>query len=163
MKKPALYAVLIIFVLISMPLRNSSGEEITSGGEQPAPAVPAENIPSAVPAVQEPERDPFAVPFDGRQMAGQTDSEMPVAVDLKFEGVGIGPGDAFAVLNGDVYYEGEEKNRIKVVKVRKQEVELLVDGMPRTMKVAPEEEIKRLRNRKEQKTKRAGTPAQAPA
>lgn len=162
MRKTAICAVWIIFVLASIPLRSVLADEALPG-EIPAEEIaPGEDIPNITPPVQEIERDPFASPFEGSEVVAPVPGEGAAPIEIKFDGVGIGPGDAFAILNGDIYYEGEEKNGIKVIRVGKQEVELLADGIPQTVKLVLEDEIKRLEKRKQQKTGVKETLAQDP-
>lgn len=109
------------------------------------------------------DRDPFQSPIEEAPIVVPVLSEsvgmpMPMSeVSVKLEGVGIGSReqDAFALINGEVFYEGEEKQDIKLVQVRKQEVELLVNGMPKTVKLILEEEILKMQKRKEVRTGQA--------
>ena len=61
----------------------------------------------------------------------------------QLEGMGLGGGKAFAVINGKVYQEGEEKEGIRVIHIRKKEVDILINGIPETLQRTPYEADKR--------------------
>ncbi|OQA56466.1 MAG: hypothetical protein BWY42_00999 [Candidatus Omnitrophica bacterium ADurb.Bin277] len=105
--------------------------------------------------IEEPEtetnvRDPFAMPLPAEEAKEEEPSiDIQIPVDLDLEGIGMGPRGAYVVLSGEVYDAGEEKKGIKPVKIDKREVELLVNGIPRTLRMVPEDELNRLQQRKE--------------
>ncbi len=60
--------------------------------------------------------------------------QVPVSFrDVLLQGLGLGANDAFAVLNGELYAIGEEKDGIKLVEVRKGEADVIVDGATRKL------------------------------
>lgn len=66
--------------------------------------------------------------------------EMPTAiveqvVNARLEGISIGSKGAFAIINGQLYREGEEKQGIKVTKIRKREVDIIVNGIASTLRM----------------------------
>lgn len=101
-----------IVILFSLPLNALAEEKQAVNGE--VRDVFKTNIPS-----------PGQTP-DG---LGQT------AIQAILQGVGLGRRNAFAVINGQIYRGGEEKQGIKVVKIRKQEVDILVNGIPSTLRL----------------------------
>ncbi len=58
---------------------------------------------------------------------------LPVAVEMRLEAVSIGPDKAAAVINGEVYTENEEKEGIKVVQIRRKEVDVILNGIQQTL------------------------------
>ncbi len=53
--------------------------------------------------------------------------------NLKLEGIGIGPSGSFAVINGEIYEEGEEKGGIIVSQIKKKEVDIITNGIKMTL------------------------------
>src|SRR5437868_133641 len=47
----------------------------------------------------------------------------------QLEGIGYGPKKAFAVINGKIYTEGEKKEGVQVLKIRKKEVDIIDSGV----------------------------------
>ena len=56
---------------------------------------------------------------------------MPATV--KLEGIGLGAKKGFAVINDQVYYEGESKDGIQVTQIRKREVDIVMSGLSKTL------------------------------
>ncbi len=98
-------------------------------------------------------RDPFT-PFLPSKVEDQaTDQIVGETVEARLYGIGLGPESAYAILNGDVYYEGEEGDGIKLLKVRKNEVEIEMGGARSTLYILSDDELKRLGQRRERKEK----------
>jgi hypothetical protein len=158
----------IAFMIVLFLATPVWGEELVAGpdGAQLAAAsAPAKTTaPAAAGEAASPEaaRDPFASDFETDIPAEGVVANMP-AVEVKLEGVGISHDSAYAVINGDLILEGESKGGISVVNVRKQEVDIIANGMPQTLKLAPEDEVKRMQQRKEQKTKKKPAAGPVPA
>ena len=53
------------------------------------------------------------------------------------EGISIGSAGAFTVINGEVYHEGESKSGIKVTKIRKKEVDIVINDVSQTLQMIP--------------------------
>ncbi|HNX68130.1 MAG TPA: hypothetical protein PLL75_03255 [Candidatus Omnitrophota bacterium] len=110
---------------------------------------------SAVEMAQNEMRDPFKVTLAPEAPPPSVDGGItgvqPVDVKVSLEGIGLGAEGAYAVLNGDIFYEGEEKKGIKLVAVRKTQVDLLINGNLSTFYLAPEEQIRRAQERQERK------------
>ena len=73
-------------------------------------------------------------------------------VSARLDGVGLGPGKAFAVINGKIYREGEEKEGIQVTHIRKKEVDILINGTPETLQLIHYEGLAGVRTKKEENT-----------
>jgi hypothetical protein len=148
MKKETLGLVIVGVVLMGILIGRAFGDETTMPQQPPAQlAGIAEDVPSSVPQAAEPIRDPF----ESQEEAGFASAPVMATVsDIQVDGVGIGNKNAYALLNGETFFEGETKNGIKLVRVGKEEVNLLVNGSPRKIKLIPEDEIQRLQKRKEQ-------------
>ena len=65
------------------------------------------------------------------------------AVSANLQGISINPKGAFAIISGELYEQGEEKLGIKVVQIRKREVDILVNGAPSTLSMLPEDMTRR--------------------
>lgn len=84
-------------------------------------------------------RDPFR-----SKLAAQSESASPLqgppsAGSAELQGISIGPTGSFAVVSGEVYREGEEKGAVKVTQIRKKEVDIVVSGVPKTLRMIPDE------------------------
>ena len=97
--------------------------------------------------------DPFAARFDPDAVeAAPEPGKTATAVALPIlEGIGLGGGDAYAVIGGSVYYKGEEKNGIKLLEARRGEVDIFVNGAPMVLPLFPKEELKKANERREKK------------
>lgn len=71
-------------------------------------------------------------------------------VSLRLDGIGLGAGKAFAVINGKIYLEGEEKEGIRVTHVRKKEVDILINGFPETLQLIRYEGLAGVRTEQEE-------------
>jgi hypothetical protein len=67
-------------------------------------------------------------------------SGQPVEIQTNLEGLSMGMRGSRAVINGTVYKAGEEKLGIKVLEVRKKEVDILINqAIQRTLSMLPGE------------------------
>jgi hypothetical protein len=81
------------------------------------------------------DRDPFKskLPVVAAKPIQTAGPSRPVMANL--EGLSIGPKGSTAIIGGEVYKEGEEKKGIKVVKIRRQEADIIINGMPNTLRM----------------------------
>lgn len=107
----------------------------------------------AVQAAQQEVRDPFAIDPEIEAATAaplvQAPTGPPIMVDL--EGLGFGNEDAYAVIGGEVYYKGDEKKGIKLLEVRRREVDVLVNGGRLTVPLFPDENLKKVKDRAKNK------------
>jgi hypothetical protein len=83
-------------------------------------------------------RDPFQAKVSAP--APKTAQAVPEApLNVVLEGISLGPNGAFAVIGGEIYYEGEEKGGIKVTQIRKREVDILMNGVPQVLQMVVQE------------------------
>jgi len=55
---------------------------------------------------------------------------------IKFQGVAVNPeGEMVAIINGDIYKEGDTVNSIKIIKIDHQSIVVSRDGEERTMEI----------------------------
>jgi hypothetical protein len=120
--------------------------EITKVDAIPAEEYSGETTPpgidAAVQASQQEVRDPFEDKFSAAapiRNAQETMSGPPVQVLL--QGIGMGAKGSYAVIDGEVFYAGEEKKGIKIIEVRRREVDIVVGGEPRTVLLFPKEAL----------------------
>lgn len=94
-------------------------------------------------------RDPFA-PTDLKPEPETQVSAQPVLPtgSTTLEGLGLGGNNAYAVIGGEVFYLGEEKNGIKLVAVRKGEADIIVNGEETKIRMISEDEIKKAQGRR---------------
>jgi len=91
---------------------------------------PSSDIATAVEMAQEEIQDPFRVRFEAAAIPGALGIEGDKIV---LEGVGSGPRGTYALINGERYGVGEEKNGIKMVETRRGEADIWVNGELRTL------------------------------
>jgi len=93
-------------------------------------------------------RDPFQskLPVVAAKSDQTTGPSKPVLANL--EGLSVGPKGAIAIIGGEVYKEGEEKKGIKVVKIRRQEADIIINGMANTLRMMPPGETDGVAQRK---------------
>lgn len=84
-------------------------------------------------ADEPPKRDIFQSSIQRPVAGGQPVAGQPVNVAL--QGISISSKGSFAVINGIVLHEGEEKSGIKAVKIRRREVDIEVSGVSRTLQM----------------------------
>jgi hypothetical protein len=133
----------------------SSPDAAGSPASPQAVTEPVSGIDTAIQKSQEEIRDPFAITAETKAAvtaapADAAAAEAPV-VAVVLEGIGFGVKDAYALIGGDVYYLGDEKNGIKLVEVRRREVDVLVNGGMMTVPLFPKEDLEKMRDRAEKK------------
>lgn len=143
-KRIVMVLMLLAFVSGAMP--------VVARGEEPLKDRLSEgtSISTAVENAQQEVRDPFASSIPAEKPAAPVVAA-PVVSNIKLQGIGVGSEDAYAVMNGDVFFEGEEKNGIKLVSVRKREVDIETGGLPQTLSMLSESELKKLQQRRTRK------------
>ena len=82
-------------------------------------------------------RDVFKTSVPTPQAEGPTHSGQVPVIQASLQGIGMGPQGAYAVISGQVYHEGEDKQGIKIAKIRKKEVDIVVNGVPNTLRMIP--------------------------
>ncbi|MBU9888437.1 MAG: hypothetical protein KTQ49_01030 [Candidatus Omnitrophica bacterium] len=108
----------------------------TEAGEPPVPAIPQTG--QEEPPVEQVVRDPFQSQMNlGLETGSGPVAAQPV-VEVKLQGIGLGPHDSYAVLNGDIYYMEEEQKGIKLLAIRRREVDVLVNGTTQTLRLYDE-------------------------
>ena len=92
-------------------------------------------INSAVQMAQQEIRDPFAMaPEEIPEVVPEAASQ-EVAAEKKvvLQGIGLGRKGSYAVMEGEVFIKGDEKSGIKLLEVRKGEVDIVVNGREVTL------------------------------
>ncbi|MFH0985887.1 MAG: hypothetical protein V1882_10205 [Candidatus Omnitrophota bacterium] len=142
----------------SDPLASGTSPTKAAGTSQaPAPALtePVSGIDTAIQKAQEEVRDPFAITAETKAAvtaAPVTSAALAApVVTVLLEGIGFGNKDAYALIGGDVYFVGDDKNGIKLVEVRRREVDVLVNGGLMTVSLFPKEELQKIRDRADKK------------
>ncbi len=74
------------------------------------------------------------------QPTGETQT---VHADLDLQGIGIGPGKAYAIINGEVLSQGEERDGLKVVKINKKDVDVLYGSEEMKLRISSPKEGKK--------------------
>ncbi len=104
-------------------------------------------IDSAVRMAQEEVRDPFEVAPETEAAVSAPVAAAGPEIKVELQGIGFGSKDAYAVIGGDVYYIGDEKNGIKLLEVRRREVDILANGGKMTVPLFPDQELKKAKDR----------------
>ena len=115
----------------------STSEESTAG------------IDNAVQLAQQEVRDPFAVAPEAETPLAPGMVGPEIAVTL--QGMGFGSKEAYAVIGGEVVYEGDEKKGIKLLEVRRHEVDILLNGGKVTIPLFPDQDLKKAKDRAKKK------------
>ncbi len=142
-------SVLILCAKESAPDAASSQNIVPSVSDTATPG-----IDSAIQMAQEEIRDPFA---KAQPPEVETPEDTPVAeaapeVNAELQGIGFGSKDAYAVIGGEVFYNGDQKNGIKLLEVRRREVDILMNGGKVTISLFPDEALKMARERASKKS-----------
>ena len=139
------YMVLCLSVLLSVhvwadePLPATDQPSTPQNGPAP-PQPPAPVQPPAPTQPNEPVRNVFESGLAPVASPTAASSDQPVEIQTNLEGLSIGARGSRAVINGEVYKEGEEKLGIKVLQVRKKEVDILINqAVKRTLSMLPGE------------------------
>jgi hypothetical protein len=112
----------------------------------------APGIDGAIKTAQQEVRDPFAV-GEFEEIAGAPDVNPEQATPIPpLEGIGFGSVDGYAVMGGTVYLKGDVKNGIKLLEVRRREVDIIVDGGKVTLPLFPGDDVKKATDRAEKKS-----------
>jgi hypothetical protein len=159
------FLLVVLFQTISSLCAAESSKPAASSQSavSPAPSVATPEIDSALRAAQEEVRDPFAIaPETEAAVLTPPVSAVPT-VTVVLQGIGFGSKDAYAIMGGDVYYIGDEKNGIKLLEVRRREVDILVNGGQITLPLFPGEELKKAKDRAEKKNAAKNVPAVLPS
>jgi|GEM_PF-1936381 len=99
-------------------------------------------------------RDPFAI---AAETEAAVTTAAPVAatrpeVVVVLQGIGFGSDDdGYAIIGDDIYYIGDEINGIKLLEVRRREVDILVNGGKMTVPLFRGEEVEKARERAKKK------------
>ncbi len=121
-------------------------------------SVPA--IDNAIGMAQEEVRDPFAMTFNmpppevtaSKTQSTTTASSASPEIAVTLQGIGFGSKDAYAVIGGEVFFEGDEKKGIKLLEIRKREVDILVSGGKVTVPLFPDQELQKAKDRAKKKS-----------
>lgn len=159
---------LLFFFVLSWPtaLVLAAEEPSTEAVSEESVATPvtedtAYGIDSAVRVAQEEVRDPFsyAPPAPETATAVATGPAGP-EIKVELQGIGFGSKDAYAVIGGEVFYKGDDKNGIKLLEVRRREVDVLVNGGQLTVPLFPTQELQNAKDRAKKRSADKGTPAE---
>jgi hypothetical protein len=121
--------------------------------DSPGPAAVTPGGDTAVPPAEEEVRDPFAVTPETETLVNapvvdSKEAALPIPV---LEGIGFGSKDAYAVMGGDVFFSGDIKKGIKLLEVRRREVDILINGGKVTLPLFPGDDLKNAKDRAEKK------------
>ncbi len=98
-------------------------------------------------------RDPFQTQLTAPESVAPVTTFQNVAQgNFNLTGIGIDKKSSFAIINDDLYREGEEKKGLRVDKIRKKEVDIIANGTTRTLRLLPKEEVDKVQERKKQRT-----------
>jgi hypothetical protein len=128
------------------PQEGSPGGNIPEYSHAATPGVDA-----AVQTAQQEIRDPFAVPAVSTDAPATSAIGSEVKIDLQGIGFGSKDEDAYAVIGGDVFHVGEEKRGIKLLEVRRHEVDILTSGGRGTYPLFPGQELAKAKERERKK------------
>ena len=126
----------------------SSQKVVFSASETATPG-----IDSAVQMAQEEVRDPFAIALPPEMEVpkiAQASAGSQVKVEL--QGIGFGSKDAYAIIGGEIFYKGDEKGGIKLLEVRRREVDIQVNGGKVTVPLFPDRDLQKARDRAKKKS-----------
>ena len=138
-----------IFLLVAPSLfaAEETPRNVPTGGEM-AESVPGMN--TSIQNAQQQVQDPFARRFAPAPPKAQEQVRAAEVVAV-LQGIGLGAKGAYAVIGDSVYYKGEEKNGIKLLELRRGEVDIFVNGATATLPLFPGEELKKAQARQEKK------------
>lgn len=114
-----------------------------------------ESIPGMDASIQNAQQeitDPFAKRFAPPPPPVQAQEKAAPAIVSTLQGIGLGGAEAYAVIGDSVYYKGEEKNGIKLLEVRRGEVDIFVNGAMMTLPLFPGDDMKKAQERQEKKS-----------
>jgi hypothetical protein len=84
-------------------------------------------------------------------------------IKAELQGIGFGSKDAYAIIGGEVFYIGDEKNGIKVLEIRRREVDILVNGGKITVPLFPGEDLQKAKDRAKRKSAMEDTSVDQPS
>jgi len=127
--------------------------------DAPAADPAISGIDSAVQSAQQEVRDPFEVTAETETLASAppVDPQAPAIPIPVLEGMGFGSKNGYAVMGGEIFYEGDTKNGIKLLEVRRREVDIIVNGGKVTLPLFPGEDLKKAQDRAEKKNTAEGS------
>ncbi len=108
-------------------------------------------IDSAVRMAQEEVRDPFALAPETGAVTIAPEAKAAPEIKVELQGIGFGSQDAYAVIGGDVFYKGDEKKGIKLLEVRRREVDIVVNGGKVTIPLFQGRDLQMARERAKKK------------
>jgi hypothetical protein len=143
----ALYpSILMLYAEEPLPGAASSRKAVSSVSEAATPGVG-----SAVPETQQEVRDPFAMaplPPEAPKPKPAPEASPKDATNVgELQGIGFGSKAAYAVIGNEIFYVGDTKNGIKLLEVRRREVDISVDGEKSTLHLFPGEALQKARDR----------------
>lgn len=115
-----------------------SGEIVSPASEETTPG-----IDNAVRMAQEEVRDPFSRAPEPETLVIASGPE----IGLELQGIGLGSKGAYAVIGGNIFFQGDEHKGIKLLEVRRGEVDILKDGGRITLYLFPAEDLQRAKDR----------------
>ncbi len=150
-KQLPVLGVLFFICCLEMPFLCAAEPAVPSTAPQdnagPAAGEVTPGIDSAIKTAQQEVRDPFAV-GEFEEVAGVPDVNPDQATPIPtLEGIGFGSVDGYAVMGGMVYLKGDVKNGIKLLEVRRREVDIVVDGGKVTLPLFPGDDVKKAMDR----------------
>lgn len=120
-------------------LEGSASPESSAKGETSEKQPPLSA--SSQPVLSEPPvRDVFQSELRPLETPAVATPDQPVEIQTNLEGLSMSARGSRAIINGEVYKEGEEKLGIKVLQIRKKEVDILINqAIKRTLSMLPKE------------------------
>ena len=95
--------------------------------------------------------------------ATTTSTAMHPEAVVVLQGIGFGSKDGYAVIGNDIYYIGTELNGIKLLEVRRREVDILVNGGRTTVPLFKGEEVEKAKKRAKKKEAVKDAPTDSPS
>jgi hypothetical protein len=143
-----------------------SSKSVTKGAS-PASSESISGIDGALQMAQEEIRDPFAIAAETEAAVSATPAAPSATrpeVAVVLQGIGFGSKeDAYAIIGEDIYYIGDELNGIKLLEVRRKEVDVLVNGGKMTVPLFRGEDVEKAKERAKKKGAVQNAPADVPA
>lgn len=150
---PALYG--------EKPLSESAAAQSIVPEDSESMASGRPGVDSAVQTAQQEIRDPFGVPVTAPVNVPVVSADIP-QIKAELQGIGFGSKDAYAVIGGDIFYIGEEKRGMKLLEVRRHEVDILINGGKVKLLLFPGDELAKSKERKRKKKTETVPPVDQP-
>lgn len=145
--------IFLLFTFSFLFAETKEADKVNPEGKTEEAAFP--EVDAAVQSSQEEVEDPFAAKFNPETSIFEAPKEANApAIQVVLQGIGMGAKGSYAVINGDVFYAGEEKKGIKMVEVKRREVDIIVGGAPRTVPLFPGEDLKLAQEQQRKKTEK---------